>query len=192
MCSSDLAIVILKNSTNISIFGNIIYVNLSKTIFNNNTNRIINTSFNSFIVDSENYNCYFNKNGELYSNIITQNSTLLLHNLTKNQLLIINDLVKISSYYSNLSVCVSIVFKNNASNSTIYNVSFINSSIDLINVSNISIINNTFNSSNNYILNIFDGEKNLFTNNKLFINSTKISAINLNKTSLNKIGRAHV
>ena len=181
------AIAILKNSTNISIFGNIIYVNLSKTIFDNNTNGIINTSFNSFIIDSENYNCYFNKNGELYSNIITQNSTLLLHNLTKNQLLIINDLVKISSYYSNLSVCVSIVFKNNASNSTIYNVSFINSSIDLINVSNISIINNTFNSSNNYILNIFDGEKNLFTNNKLFINSTKISAINLNKTSLNTI-----
>ncbi|SEK43443.1 hypothetical protein SAMN05216439_0937 [Methanobrevibacter gottschalkii] len=181
------AIAILRNSSKIIISENIIYANLSKTIFDNTTDGIINASFNSFIIDNENYNCYFNEVGELYSNVVIKNSTLLIHNLTKNQLLIINDLVKISSYDLNSPSSISIIFKNNASNSIISNASFINSSIDLINVSNINIINNTFNSSNSCILNINGGEKNLFVNNELFINSTDISVINLNKTLLNII-----
>ncbi|WP_305557500.1 hypothetical protein [Methanobrevibacter sp. V74] len=145
------AIAIFKNSSNICISTNIIYANFSKTIFDNTTDGFINASFNSFIIDNENYNCYFNEIGELYSNVITKNSTLLLHNLTKNQLLIINDLVKISSYDLNLPSSISIIFKNNSSNSIICNASFINSSIDLINVSNINIINNAFNSSKKVI-----------------------------------------
>ena len=181
------AIAIFKNSSNICISTNIIYANFSKTIFDDTTDGFINASFNSFIIDNENYNCYFNEIGELYSNVITKNSTLLLHNLTKNQLLIINDLVKISSYDLNLPSSISIIFKNNSSNSIICNASFINSSIDLINVSNINIINNAFNSSKSHILNINGGEKNLFSNNELFINSTDISVINLNNTLLNII-----
>lgn len=181
------AIAIIKNSNLTSIIGNIVYTNVTEPIafINITQDCSMNIYDNAYVIDDNNYEVYFDEDGNLYSDLIVSNSILLLNNLTKGQIMKINTPVDISSY--KLPSTVSLIISGNASNMRIFNVSFVNSTISLINVSNVNIIDNVFNSSNGNVLNVVGGKNNFFVHNEVYFNTTDVSGIILNNTVSNII-----
>ena len=183
------AIAIIKDTNYTAIIGNVIYSNVTNPIdaVNMTDDGKLDVSSNSYIIDDNNYDIYFDDEGNFYSDMVMPNSILLLNNLTKGQIMKINVPVDISSYDMEIPSTVSLIIDGNASNIKIYDMHLVNSTIELNNASNVVIMNSLFNSSLSNILSINEGENNLFINNVIYINSTNVSAIVLNKTESNTI-----
>ena len=146
-----------SNCNNLTISNNLIHTNTSNPILFNE-----NVKYNSFIIDDDNYDVYFDKKGNLKSQLIGEKAKLIL-NLTNNQMLKINSAVDVSSF-DDASVSASIIFDVNASNSRIYGINFVNASITSINTSNMVMSENTFSNST---VTFYADEKNIFKNNNL-------------------------
>ena len=172
------AIAIIKNSNNTLVQDNLIHTDVKNPILliDITDDCIVNKSINSHVLDDKNYNVYFDIYGNLYDNVIGENDCLLIYNLTKNQILKINRKITISSYDINIPVTVKIILDENASESRVNSISFLNSIINLNNVSNIIISNNSFLDS---ILIINSSENNAFIDNIIVIDSMSGNAINI-------------
>ena len=145
-----------SNCSNLTISNNLIHTNTSNPILFNE-----NVKSNSFVIDDANYDVYFDKNGNLRSDLIGEKAALIL-NLTDNQMLKINTAVDVSSF-GDVSISARITFDANASNSRIYGIKFANSTITS-NASDIQIYENAFSNST---LTFCGGEKNVFKDNNL-------------------------
>ncbi len=172
---------------NITINNNLIIVNITNPIAKINVTNESNVkiSSNSYVINNNNFNTYF-KNNELIKGNIEENGKILLYNFTNGQKMEITSPTIISSYDNNIPTTVSLIL-NKASNVTICNINFVNSTIELKSSSNNAIVNNSFNSTYSTILIINNGQNNTFGNNSIIINSEKISAIQLTKTESNNI-----
>ena len=172
---------------NITINNNLIITNITNPIakINVTDEAIVNVSSNSYVVSNSNFNTYF-RNNELIKGNIEENGKILLYNLTNGQTIRITSPVVISSYDNNIPTTVSLIL-NKASNVTIYNINFVNSTIELKDSSYNTIVNNSFNSTKSNILIINSGENNTFANNSVNVNSDRISGIQLTKTDSNNI-----
>ncbi len=181
------AISTIRFVDNISINNNLIITNITNPIskINVENESSVNVSSNSYVVNNDNFNTYF-KNNELIKGNIEENGKILLYNFTNGQKMEITSPIIISSYDSNIPTTVSLIL-NKATNVTICNINFVNSTIELKSSSNNTIFNNSFDSTYSNILIINRGENNTFTNNSISINSDKISAIQLTKTESNNI-----
>ena len=181
------AISTIRFVDNISINNNLIITNITNPIskINVENESSVNVSSNSYVVNNDNFNTYF-KNNELIKGNIEENGKILLYNFTNGQKMEITSPIIISSYDSNIPTTVSLIL-NKATNVTICNINFVNSTIELKSSSNNTIFNNSFDSTYSNILIINRGENNTFTNNTISINSDKISAIQLTKTESNNI-----
>ena len=89
----------------------------------------------------------------------------------------INAPVDITSYDKGIPSTVSLILNENASNIKIYNLTFVNSTINIDNASNVVIAENIFNSTISTILSVDHGENNVFRDNEVYINATEISAM---------------
>ncbi|WP_458454357.1 right-handed parallel beta-helix repeat-containing protein [Methanobrevibacter sp.] len=183
------AIAVIKDTNYTAIMGNVIYTNMTNPIIlvNLTDEQALDMSSNAYVIDDYNYAVYFDEEGNLYSNMIAPNSILLLNNLTKGQTLKINFPVDISSYDKSIPSTVSVMISEKASNMKIYNISFVNSTIDINGASNVEITDNIFNSTNSNILNILNGQNNEFANNEIYLNSNDVSGIILNNSLSNVI-----
>lgn len=166
------AIALIRNAYNVSIMGNLIYTNVTSPI---GIYKIINLnnvtiSDNSYVIDDDNIDVFFNDNNTLKSEIIGSYNLLLFNNITNGQILKINLPLNISSY-NNIPISVNLILNENASYSRIFDINFINSTILLDNASNIIVKDSIFNSSNSNILQIKNGFNNTFINNILNITS---------------------
>jgi len=123
---------------------------------------LINISSNYHVIDDENYLVYFHDD-LIDSSIVKCGDTLLLANLTKYSILNIDVPVYITNY-KGFNSSVSIVLSQGSDNSSIFSMSFVNSSIALNNVSNIHIVNNTFDSGND-VISIVESFGNYLINN---------------------------
>ena len=171
-----------SNCSNLTISNNLIHTNTSNPILFNE-----NVKSNSFVIDDDNYDVYFD-NGKLRSDLIGEKATLIL-NLTNNQMLKINTAIDVSSFGDNL-VSARIMFDANASNSRMYGINFSNALITS-NASDIRIYGNAFSNST---LTFCGGERNVFEANNLSddsriiimdTRSTQISNNTFNVTSNN-------
>lgn len=183
------AIAIIKNMENVTVSNNEIYTTAKTPISSVNVTEgkdadIIN---NSFIVDDENYDVYFTKDGKLREAVIEENSNLILKNLTGHKTLEISIPLDISSYDWELPIDVALTLTKKASSSRVHDISFVNSTVNLKDSSNVILANNKFISSNPNILSINGGKSNRFFNNTVDINSEKASGISLIKTQNNEI-----
>lgn len=183
------AIAIIKNSNNASVKNNFIYVSNSNPIVELDSTDNINLtkSLNKYIIDNDNFEVYFTKKGKFKSGIIEEDGWLLLANLSGNQQMEVNSPLRISSYSNDIPVFISLTLKK-ASNSTITNISFVNSTISLKDSSNVLIENNIFNSTNSNIFYITGGKNNLLVNNSFIVNHNEVTAIILKDTQNNNIG----
>ena len=183
------AIVVIKDTNYTAIIGNVIYSNVTNPIdmVGLTDESGLNISSNSYVIDDNNYDVYFDGEGNFYSEMVVPNSILLLNNLTKGQIMKINTQVDISSYDKRIPSKVSLMINENASGIRIYDMYLVNSTIKLNNASNVVIMENLFNSSLSNLLSVDGGENNLFINNDVYINSTNISGIVLNNTKSNTI-----
>ncbi len=172
---------------NITISNNLIITNITNPIAKIDVagEAIVNISSNSYVVGDSNFNTYF-RNNELIKGNIEENGKILLYNLTNGQIMQITSPVVISSYDNNIPVTVSLIL-NRASNVTICNINFANSTIELKSSSDNTIVNNIFNSTKSNILIINSGENNTFANNSVNVNSDRISGVQLTKTDSNNI-----
>lgn len=167
------AIYIAEFSKNITIENNTIYTNATNPIKIDNDESGVNLTNNSHVISDINYDIYFNPT--LDEAIVKANDTLLF-NLSNNQKLIINIPVNIRNYKADIANKVILILNNE---SNVSDVVFINSTIQLNNVSNVTISTNEF---DNCIINIDEG----FTN-YLINNTFKNSEIKFINTSLNTL-----
>lgn len=181
------AITSINFVNNIKINNNLIITNITNAIskIKANNESEVNISSNSYIVSNSNFNAYF-KNNELIKGNIEENGKLLLYNITNGQKMEITSPIIISSYDNNIPTIVSLIL-NKASNVTISDIQFVNSTIELKDSANNIIVNNSFNSMLENMLIIANGENNTFANNTVNMNGEKISAIQLTKTKSNNI-----
>ena len=172
---------------NITINNNLIITNITNPIskIKANYESEVNISSNSYIVSNNNFNTYF-KNNEFIKGNVEENAVLLLYNITNGQKMEITTPIVISSYDNNIPIIASLIL-NKVSNVTIYNINFVNSTIELKSSSNNTIFNNSFNSQTPTILIINNGENNTFANNTVNMKGEKILAIKLAKTKSNNI-----
>ena len=155
------AILVSEHCDNVSIINNTIYSNGTNPINIIENESIINLTANTHVISQLNYGIYFNP--KLNSTFVRQNDTLLL-NLSDNQKLIIDVPVNVSSYKSNLDNTVILIFDEGSNNSNMSNIKFVNSTIQLNNVSKLDILNNTFNGS---LILIDEGYGNCLVNNTI-------------------------
>ncbi len=172
---------------NITINNNTIITNITNPIskIDANNESEVNIYSNLYVVSDNNFNTYF-KNNQMIKGNIEENGIILLYNLTNGQKMEISSPVVISSYDNSIPTTVSIVL-NKASNVTISNINFVNSTIELKSSSNNTIINNSFNSTKSNMLIITNGQNNTFENNSINMNGNIISAVELRKTDSNNI-----
>ncbi|WP_405294408.1 right-handed parallel beta-helix repeat-containing protein [Methanobrevibacter sp.] len=172
------AIAIIKNTNNTIAENNLIHTNALHpiTLINLTDDCLVNKSGNYHVLDDENYDVYFDSEGNLCQDVLESGDVLLMYNLTKNQILKINQELTISSYDFDVPATVTIILNRNASKSVIANVSFVNSTIQLDNCSDVLICNSSL---LDCILTIDFGLDNVFLNNNVSAN-TKNNAININ------------
>ncbi len=167
--------IINSDCRDLVISDNLIYTNTSKPIF-----VVENVENNVYVIDNNNYNIYFDEEGCLRNDLIGGKSTLLLYNLTDNRMLKVNSDVDISSYDAEIPISASIILDVNASNSRIYGITLINSTLILNNSSNVIIQNNAFVNSS---LTVNGGQNNHFKYN----NVTDLSKITIINSKYNQI-----
>lgn len=167
------AIYITRYSNIKDISNNIIDCENTQIITNLNSN--INMGHNSFVISDYNHNLYFNFENILLNDTIKENDTILFKNFTSSSVMNINIPLNICSYNGHLSdFKAALILSENASNSCISKLTFINATLYLNNMNNISVFNNSFISSN-----LFDigGLKNNISYNE-FYNLTSLNLVN--------------
>ena len=182
-------IAIIEDSDYISINGNLIYTNATVPISIIDCSDIdnIELGLNSYVVDENNYAVYFTQGGMLKSEVIGVASNLFIHNITDGRAMEINLPLNISLYDVDVPSVVSLILDYSASNSTLYGLNLINSTIKLNNTFNVKISNSKFLSCNSNILDVVGGFGNSFVNNSISVESSDINAIILNNTVSNSI-----
>ena len=160
------AIGLIKFTNNTNITGNLIYVNVTTPIFIENNTSIVELGVTYYVIDDNNHGIYFNDT--INSKIIKNNDVLLLNNLTKGQTLSIDIPVNITYYKENVSSIVNLILNSGDSSVNITNLTLINSTLTLNNVSKVYIKNNNLTNSSiivvggmgNYVINnSLSGEK---------------------------------
>ena len=134
------AIGLIKFTNNTNITGNLIYANVTTPIFIENNTSIVELGVTYYVIDDNNHGIYFNDT--INSKIIKNNDVLLLNNLTKGQTLSIDISVNITYYKENVSSIVNLILNSGASSVNITNLTLINSTLTLNNVSKVYIKNN--------------------------------------------------
>ena len=134
------AIGLIKFTNNTNITGNLIYANVTTPIFVENNTSIVELGVTYYVIDDNNHGIYFNDT--INSKIIKNNDVLLLNNLTKGQTLSIDIPVNITYYKENVSSIVNLILNSGASSVNITNLTLINSTLTLNNVSKVYIKNN--------------------------------------------------
>ena len=195
------AISIIKNTNNTFIGDNLIYTNAKNPIYLVNISKdcFLNKSNNYHVLDEENYNVYFDGDGNLRGNILFENDTLLMNNLVKNQILKITCPITISSYDVKIPLTVTILLEKDAVKTKITNVTFVNSTVLLNQTSNILIYNNSIlnsiivlNSSNDNkvtnnnltgLINLTNSKRNTIESNSFKIDSNNINLITITNSS---------
>ena len=127
------AIGLIKFTNNTNITGNLIYANVTTPIFIENNTSIVELGVTYYVIDDNNHGIYFNDT--INSKIIKNNDVLLLNNLTKGQTLSIDISVNITYYKENVSSIVNLILNSGASSVNITNLTLINSTLTLNNVS---------------------------------------------------------
>lgn len=153
------AIGLIKFTNNTNITGNLIYANVTNPIFVENNTSIVELGVTYYVIDDNNCGIYFNDT--INSKIIKNNDVLLLNNLTKGQTLSIDIPVNITYYKENVSSIVNLILNSGASSVNITNLTLINSTLTLNNVSKVYIKNNNLTNSSvivvggmgNYVIN---------------------------------------
>ena len=134
-----------------------------------------NVGRNNFVISNYNHDLYFNFENKLLNYTIKENDTILFKNFTNPLIMDIIIPLNIRAYSDYLSDFKAIlILSENASNSSISDLTFINATLYLNNTDNLSIFNNSFISSN-----IFDvgGFKNNISYNE-FLNLTSLNFTN--------------
>ena len=182
------AIGVIGNCTNVSIENNLIYANVTSPMALVNVTSLngIEINSNSYIIDDNNYDDYFTKEGMLKLEIINAYNNLLLKNLTKNQTIHITVPLNIFAYDNEIPITVTLKLAN-TSNVLIAGINFTNSTVILDNASNIIIKDSIFRNSNSNVITIEKGRNNTLVNNSFYTNSGDTHVVMLKDTQLNNI-----
>lgn len=181
-------IALIKNCEEVYVGENLIYTNATNPIsvidcaYGSN----IAVGLNSYIVDEDNYDVYFNNNGLLKAGIIESGCNIFIKDIDDARLMEINVPLNISSYGDSLS-SVSLKLDEGASGSSLSGMNLVNSTITLSGASDVVISDCRFSSGNTSLLSIAGGCNNTFANNSVNINGKQMDAIVLNGTRANSI-----